>query len=305
MRTRTLAVSAMALTLLGSVGAYRYGRTYWLYRGFPAPSHPAAISSGTVTDLHVRSPALGGRTMDVRVYLPPGYRAHPDRRYPVLYLLHGYPGDTGAFLEVGGMGVREDVLVDAGRMAPTILVMPPGSTSLLGHDTEWADGVGKDSRWETYMTRDVVRAVDRRLRTIPSASGRAIGGLSEGGYGALNIALHHPGEFGTIESWSGYEEAFHLPHVFGGSARLLAYDSPMSWLPHVAARLRAGHVFVWFYSGTADRLRHQNARFAAELTALGVDHRFFTAPGRHNWRLWRAEADQALLVASQHLAHDG
>ena len=50
-------------------------------------------------------------------------------------------------------------------------------------------------------------AVDRRYRTIRSGSGRAIGGLSEGGYGALNIGLHHPGRFRVIESWSGYQRA--------------------------------------------------------------------------------------------------
>ena len=66
---------------------------------------------GTTTRFYVASPALGGRRQPVDVYLPPGYAAHPHRRYPVLYLLHGVPGRPGAFLATVRMGVVEDELV--------------------------------------------------------------------------------------------------------------------------------------------------------------------------------------------------
>jgi S-formylglutathione hydrolase FrmB len=64
--------------------------------------------------------------------------------------------------------------------------------------------VSPGNGWETFVTRDLVRAIDARYRTIPDGTARGLAGLSEGGYGALNIGLHHPGEFDLLESWSGY-----------------------------------------------------------------------------------------------------
>src|SRR4029079_4098171 len=76
---------------VGFVGVDRYGRNYWLYRGFPPPHDPAFVKErGTVQHLKVASAALGGRKQDVYVYLPPGYEQQPHRRYSVVYLLHGF-----------------------------------------------------------------------------------------------------------------------------------------------------------------------------------------------------------------------
>jgi pimeloyl-ACP methyl ester carboxylesterase len=188
---------------VGFVGVDRYARNYWLYRGFPPPRDPAYVTqAGTQEHLHVVSAALGGRAQDVYVYLPPGYTDSLGRRYPVMYLLHGFPGRPLAFLLTVRMGVVEDELVAKNLAQPVILVMPFGSTGTFT-DKEWADGIRRGEGWATFVARDLVRAIDARYRTIPTAAGRAIGGLSEGGYGALNIALHHPEEFGVVESWSG------------------------------------------------------------------------------------------------------
>src|SRR5205823_7618530 len=101
-------------------------------------------------------------------------------------------------------------------------------------------------------------AIDTQYRTIPDGAHRAIAGLSEGGYGALNIGLHHPGEFRVLESWSGYERADNLQSIFGGDQALLARNSPLDQLPLVAAALRSADTYVWFYSGSTDRLWRQN-----------------------------------------------
>lgn len=114
---------------VGSIGTFAYLRGFWLYRGFPPPRDPTfVVSHGTEIHMYVKSAALGGRRQPVDVYLPPGYAAHPRRRYPVLYLLHGFPGRPGAFLLTVKAGVDEDVLVARHRMQPLILVMPFGST---------------------------------------------------------------------------------------------------------------------------------------------------------------------------------
>src|SRR5436305_14079586 len=95
-----------------------------------------------------------------------------------------------------------------------ILVMPSGSTGTLT-DKEWANGVGAGEGWETFVARDVVHAIDSRYRTIAAQRGRAIAGLSEGGYGAVNMALHHHGEFRVVERWPGYERPANLRTILG------------------------------------------------------------------------------------------
>src|SRR5262249_52333376 len=238
----------------------------------------------------------------VDVYLPPGYAQNPQQRYPVFYLLHGFPGRPAAFLATVKLGVDEDVLGTENRMQPVILVMPFGSTGTL-NDKEGAKRIGVHEAWETLVARDVVNALDARYRTIASGSARAIGGLSEGGYGAINIALHHPGQFQVVESWSGYELADHVPSIFGGRQALLRYNSPLLDLHRVASALRRDGTYLWFYTGTADQrsMQEQNGRSAKALSGARIRHRYFLASGGHNWAVWRANGNAALLAAANGL----
>jgi enterochelin esterase-like enzyme len=299
---RTAALAAAAFVAVGALGAYRYVDNYWVYRGF-APPHDASFvkAHGVAERFYLASPALAGRRQPVDVYLPPGYATHPARRYPVMYLLHGVPGRPGAFLETVRLGVVEDELVALHRARPAILVMPFGSTGSFT-DKEWANGVGRGNGWETFVARDLVHAVDHRYRTVPRAAARALMGLSEGGYGAINIAIHHPREFHVVESWSGYEKADDLGSVFGHRRSLLAANTPIETLQAALPALRAAHAYFWFYSGTDDGFRAQNARFAAELAAAAIPHRFFLVRGGHNWALWRGNAARAYLAAAKRLA---
>lgn len=303
--TRWLVVLAfvLAFAVLGGVGVYRYVDNFWLYRGFAPPKDAVWVKQqGQQESITVTSAALGGRAQQVVVYLPPGYSTHPRRRYPTLYLLHGFPGRPLAFLQTVRVGVLEDELVAAGEMQPLILVMPSGSTGTFT-DKEWANGVRPREAWETFVVHDVVGAIDARYRTIPSGAGRAIAGLSEGGYGALNIGFHHPAVFRILESWSGYMKADPIASIFGRSARRLAYNSPLSYLAAVAPTLRRSHTYIWFYTGSKDSYRTQNRHFDALLSRYGVRHRFFLSPGGHTWVAWRDHAAAALRAASSHLVH--
>jgi enterochelin esterase-like enzyme len=296
------AVALMAFLSVGLLGVYRYVNSFWLYRGFPPPHDPSFVHQfGTLQTIRVTSSAVGGRSQRVVVYLPPGY-ANGTQRYPVLYLLHGFPGNPDGFVRTIRVGVVEDTLLAQKKVSPMIIVMPFGSTGTFT-DKEWANGIGRSSGWETFFARDVVNAIDKRYRTMATGAGRAVGGLSEGGYASLNIGFHHPREFRVLESWSGYEKADDVKSIFGGEQAVLRDNSPALTLPLVAAQLRREGAFIWFYTGTKDSLKRENQRFASELQGLHVRHDFFLVSGGHDWALWRGNAWQAITVASTHLAH--
>ncbi len=310
-----VAVTCAALAVAGAIGVIRYVSTFWLYRGFPAPSAPHVLALHhpggstivpvvlpTVETIRVRSAAIAGYPDLVYVVLPPGYASHPGLRYPVLYLLHGFPGEPLGFVNIGQVATTEATLVASHRMKPLILVMPTGTRSFLA-DEEWANGIRRGNDWATFVARDLTGVIDTRYRTLTSGRSRGIGGLSEGGYGALNIALHHPGEYGLIESWSGYMRADRIPAIFGHSRLRLAENSPAVEVRSLASRLRRDHTFIWFYVGRSDPLAGQNTAFAAELRRLRIAHHYFEVPGVHDWRLWRSQMARALIVASDYLRH--
>jgi len=317
-RRAALAVFCAVLIAAGATGVTQYARTYWLYRGFPPPSLPSSVKvtrgghtkevtvvPGTEEVIDISSPSIAGRTEPAYVYLPPGYFQHPTERYPVFYILHGSPGGPINFLRVIPMGYIEDLLVAEHLMRPMILVGPTGNPSFFS-DTEWADSPRPGNDWATYLARDVVGTIDRMYRTIPNGADRIIGGLSEGGYGALNIAFQHPGEFRVVESWSGYMTADgSILEAWGvrPSAALLARNSPAVEARRVADELVRDRTFIWFYCGSGDPLAGQNRSFAAELSALGIPHEFEILRGGHSWVLWRQMARGALLAASEHVAN--
>jgi enterochelin esterase-like enzyme len=188
-----------------------------------------------------------------------------------------------------------------GSAQPMILVMPRGAPD-RNTETAWANGTGPDAAWETFLSRDVVRWTDACFNTARGPWGRGIAGLSDGGYGALNIALHHPTEFALVESWSGYEQADPtLTSIYGSDPARLAYNSPAIHLPTAATALRRNNAFVWLYVGQDDPLAQQNADFASQLSQYGIGHVFTVVPGGHQPSVYRANLPQALRVASAHL----
>jgi enterochelin esterase-like enzyme len=298
-----LAAALCAFLGVGFVGARGYLDNFLAYRGFAPPSEPAFVTQpGTADRINVPSAALGGRAQETYVYLPSGYAQHPTERYPVLYLLHGFPGRPLAFLQTVQMGIVDDVLTTEDRAQPLILVMPFGSTGTFD-DQEWVNGIRPDNGWATFVSRDLVRYIDAHYRTIATARGRAVGGLSEGGFGAINIAVHHPGEFSLVESWSGYERPDKLRSIFGPKLQLLSANDPRLIVRTAAPDLRKTGTYCWVYSGSTDHVRKQNAAFARELSTLHVPHTYRLVYGGHNWAIWRNNATLAYLAAATRLAH--
>jgi enterochelin esterase-like enzyme len=258
-----------------------------------------AVRSGTQpVEARFRSLALAG-TLGFRVFLPPGYDASGDRRYPVVYFLHGLPAAADGYR---GMSFVADALGRADR--PAILVTPQGARA-NEPDPEYLDR-GPGRRWETAIAKELVAKVDAAYLTIPSRRGRALVGLSAGGYGAMLIGLHHLDRFSVIESWSGY---FHPTDASG--TRTLELETPLantrasahSYVSTLAARLRRQPTFVAFYVGSHDdRFVEENERLNQELSAAGVAHVFREYPGGHDSSLWQGHATGWLQLALHHLA---
>ena len=168
----------------------------------PAPA-------GTLEDLQMPAPSLAGNllgdptTQHVFVYLPPSYKTETAKRYPTLYLLHGYAGRPEEWVKDGYQGMslssEMDSLIAKGIAAEMIIVVPNGRNAYLGSFYTNSSVTGN---WEDYIYRDLVNYIDGKYRTLAKASSRGIAGHSMGGYGAFMLAMKHSDAFGALYSLS-------------------------------------------------------------------------------------------------------
>ncbi|MFL5846132.1 MAG: alpha/beta hydrolase [Solirubrobacteraceae bacterium] len=200
----------------------------------------------------------------VDVLLPDGYREHPRRRYPVLYLFHGTSGGAHDWPEMGNVEKTTAGL-------PLIVVMPDIGLNRDGGG--WcADWVSGKYRWDTFHIRQLVPWVDANLRTRRSRGGRAIAGLSQGGFCSMSYAAQHPDLFGTAFSYSGAPDIAESPEAaaaggvivgaievgLDGEERGSIFGDPVTdrvnWRAHnpasIAENLRDTRLFLFAGNGT-------------------------------------------------------
>lgn len=140
---------------------------------------------------------------DVIVYLPPSY-GKSGKRYPVTYLIAGFTGfgamnmNLSAYSE--NIQQRLDRLIRTKKIKEMVVVMPDCFTKYGGSQYVNSTATG---RYEDYLVKEIVPFVDSNFRTIPKAASRAIAGKSSGGYGAMWLAMRHPGVFGLMATHSG------------------------------------------------------------------------------------------------------
>ncbi len=257
-------------------------------------------SRSTVVDLSFRSHALA-RRLHFFAYLPPDYRTS-GLRYPVVYFHHGLPAGPDAYKSAGWLRGALDSLSHG-----VILVAPQGSAT-EDADPEYLDR-GPGRNWETAIAEELPRFVDGHLRTIPRRDGRALVGLSAGGYGAVILALHHLDDFTAVESWSGY---FHPTNPQGtrrldlGSASRNARANAHAFVATLKRDEKRRPTFFAFYVGSGDeRFRDENLRLDRELTTAHVPHVFALYPGAHEGTVWSTHARAWLRLAVDHLALPG
>ncbi|MGZ4379930.1 MAG: alpha/beta hydrolase [Gaiellaceae bacterium] len=257
----------------------------------------AALPPGTVVDGSYASKALRG-TIHYAVYLPAGY-ADGDTRYPVIYLLHGLPGDMDSYRSIGFI-TRP---VEASGL-PAIVVGVQGARK-GDTDPEWHDW-GPGRNWATATAKELVSVIDRRYRTIPTRRARALIGISAGGYGATLIGIHHPSVYSVIESWSGY---FYATDPAGtgpmdlGSKEANDSANAHTLVPQMkTAFTRYRHTLYGFYVGTDDKLfLQENRTFDRELTAAHVTHDYAEYSGGHSAAFWREHETEWVTDALERL----
>ena len=184
---------------------------------------PVSAQSLELDTVEFFSPAVD-RAMKYNIVLPRGYD-ESTQRYPVLYLLHGLTQNYTAW------GLSNGTPFYAGLYDDLIVVMPDAGNSWYVNWT--ADAGGQKNNWEDHIITDVINHVDWNFRTIARREGRAISGLSMGGYGAITLGLRHPDMFISIGSTSGALE--HARQI----ARRMRGESPPRQAPERTAAEQA------------------------------------------------------------------
>lgn len=240
----------------------------------------AVLAAPSVVTRAVTSESLN-RTVQYRVVLPEQYDAGT-RRYPVLYLLHGYGGAFSNWTD-------RTKIVQYAASLPLIIVTPDGANSW------YVDGANGE-QWETYLTRDLIADVDRTFRTVRSREGRFIAGLSMGGYGALKAAFKHPELYAAAASFSGALDITRPHDTFAGERKpdVMAVFGPIGSgvrsandVYSLAASAATGSTpYLWLACGTDDPWLEVNREMARALKARGLAYEYHERPGGHDWTFW-------------------
>ena len=214
---------------------------------------------------------LPGGHSDYYVYTPPGYVADAAKRYPVLYLLHGYGQTAADWSTIGKAGMILDNLVADGKAVPMVIVMPfcYGDMDIITEGFE-AGVMQNDRLFEEALLNEILPRVESDYRVAGNRDGRAIAGLSMGGLESLEIGLGHPGVFAWIGSFSG------TARFLQGAVDEENYDGK-------TADLR----LLWIACGADEGTTLiNNRRLVASLKARQYAVTPVEIPGMHTWMVW-------------------
>jgi len=212
--------------------------------------------------------------LEYALYLPACYDQQPERRYPVLYLIHGqnYNHDQWDRL---GVDEAADALIASGEVAPFIIVLP--------RDRSWDQPT--EDLFGQVVAEELLPDIDRRFRTLPQREYRAVGGLSRGAGWAVHLGLSYWELFGAIGGHS-------LPVFWTDTGRIRGWlaEIPVDQLPRI-------------YLDIGEKDRPQilaSARwFENLLTELGIPHEWYLFTGYHEEAYWQAHVADYLRWYAQ------
>lgn len=261
---------------------------------------PTSVSIGKIgltatrtagTGRVVRMDLVGARSGITRkgyVYLPPQYfmPAYANTQFPVVELLHGDPGDPSGWIYALHIPTLMDHAINAGRIGPMLIVMPATFRGAHGQDCIDVAGGQLD---DTYLSSDVPADVMTAFRVLPQGPHWAIGGLSDGGFCAANLALRHPGRYGAVASMDGFysvnDDAAVLDRLLGDNSSELRANDPSTLATNPELTLPR----FWLMSGTDDSFDVRAATHFRELVTTREQVASLAVRGGHHtpsaWRV--------------------
>ena len=241
------------------------------------------VPHGTVSRVWYDSPALGLERR-MTVYTPAGYETG-GKRYPVLYLLHGMGGDEEAWISLGRTAQILDNLIAQGKAKPMIVVMPNGNASQEAAPGESSRGMvpptmqlpkTMEGSYEQAFP-EIVKFIDKNYRTVKSKSGRAIAGLSMGGFHSLHISKQYPDMFNYV----GLFSAAIMPNKEASSP---IYENMEGKLK---VQFDKKPALYWIAIGKTDFLYKANEEYRKLLDKKGYKYTYYESDEGHIWRNWR------------------
>lgn len=242
------------------------------------------------TELVAAQSASMQREIPALVVLPDSYAKNADKRYPVIYLLHGFGGNHTTWLLI-----KPD-LPRLASLYGVIFVCPDGSTSWY-----WDAPKNPKFRYETFVSKELVEFVDSKYRTIASPKGRAVSGFSMGGHGGLWLGIRHQDVFGACGSSSGGVDIRPFPAAWKMFESLGEYaDNAEIWDSHTVINQlhkinpRNAPAIVIDCS-TSDFFYEVNETLHKKMLYMRIPHQYTTRPGAHNRQYWRNSVEYQTL----------
>ncbi|MGH9864020.1 MAG: alpha/beta hydrolase [Candidatus Acidiferrales bacterium] len=264
----------------------------------------AAHSAGCET-VEFQAAHLDGTAVKFNIILPRDYAASTGR-FPVLYLLHGYTGHYTDWCE-------KTKIVDYAKPYKEIIVMPEGENGWYVNNY-----AHPKMQWENYIIQDFIPYMDAHYRTIASREGRAVAGLSMGGYGAMFLGLKHRDIFAAVASLSGVVASADMARWDKASQKRVQTDKNYAGIkgalsedfgsPNNPARkdedpfllIRAltpeNCPQLYLAIGWGDNLLGENREFVALLAQLKMPYRYAEVPGAHEWPVWDEQVQRVLAL---------
>ena len=220
-----------------------------------------------------------GVTRELTVYVPPGYDEARNRRYPVLYLLHGFANDHHSWHRYGRANDILDNMLAERKIEPFLVVMPLGygGAQVNGDGTgiaPEADVRGDPALYERDLLEDIIPLIDRKYRTLADRRHRAIVGFSMGGGQAGRFGLRHLETFSHV----GIMSAGMAAGADGGPVATLAANS---------AKTNKLIDLLWIACGKEDTALKGAKSLHEALDQAQIEHTYLETDGAHHWRVWR------------------
>lgn len=217
-----------------------------------------------------------------------------DRSFPVVYLLHGYSGKYNDWItKVPGIAKYADQF-------SLIIVCPDGGYSSWYFNSP----IDSSSKYETYISKELVKYIDEHYSTIRSNKGRGITGLSMGGHGALYLSFRNQEIYGTAGSMSGGVDLVPFPGNWEISQKLGTYSAfPLRWetgsIVNMTHLLMPGSLALIIDCGTNDFFYKVNQKLHEQLLYSNIPHDFISRPGDHNWEYWANAVGYQLMFMNK------